>query len=129
MPFREIIYKNRHEAGMLLARHLEVYKNDPKAIVLGIPRGGVEVAYYVAKQLQLPFCTVVARKLYWPGNKDFAFGAIAEGEIVHVPEASQKYLGKISLDEMIQDQKKEIERRVCLAHLYLVGSKQKVYVI
>ncbi|HUF03444.1 MAG TPA: phosphoribosyltransferase [Aridibacter sp.] len=70
-------FTNRREAGRSLARKLEGFRNNPKAVVLALPRGGVPVAYEIARALNLPLDVQVVRKLGVPGQRELAFGAIA----------------------------------------------------
>lgn len=74
-----MIFANRTEAGRSLAWRLEKFANRRDMIVLGIPRGGVPVAYEVAKTLHVPLDVLVLRKLGVPGHEELAFGAIALG--------------------------------------------------
>jgi putative phosphoribosyl transferase len=76
-----MIFANRTEAGRSLARRLEKYANRDDVIVLGIPRGGVPVAFEVADELHLPLDVFLLRKLGVPGHEELAFGAIASGGI------------------------------------------------
>lgn len=77
------IFRDRHEAGRVLAGLLEHYHNDPDVIVLGLARGGVPVAWEVAAALNAPLDTLVVRKLGAPSNPEFAIGALAQdGRIV-----------------------------------------------
>lgn len=79
---REMIFKNRKEAGERLAQKLLHYKNSPNAIVLGLARGGIAVACEIAKKLNLPLNVLVPRKIGSPDNPELGIGAIAEdGEI------------------------------------------------
>jgi putative phosphoribosyl transferase len=75
-----MIFMNREDAGRQLARRLEAYANRRDAIVLGIPRGGVTVAFEVARALHLPLDIFLSRKLGVPGQEELAFGAIAAGD-------------------------------------------------
>ena len=75
------IFRNRIEAGQLLAGKLMRYANQPNVIVLGLPRGGVPVAFEVAKALRAPLDVFVVRKLGTPGNREVAMGAIAAGGV------------------------------------------------
>jgi putative phosphoribosyl transferase len=74
MPFL-----NRRDAGRQLAAKLSVYVGDPSVLVLGLPRGGVPVAYEVAQALHAPLDVFVVRKLGVPGHRELAMGAIASG--------------------------------------------------
>ena len=75
----ETRFRNRTEAGKLLASKLIQYANRPDVLVLGIPRGGVPVAFEVATALNAPLDICLVRKLGVPGNKELAMGAIAAG--------------------------------------------------
>src|SRR6266516_6925853 len=74
-------FRDRVEAGRLLAEHLRAYEGRDDAIVLALPRGGVPVAYEVAKALGLPLGVFVVRKLGVPGHEELAMGAIASGGV------------------------------------------------
>src|SRR5215510_5716612 len=77
----ERTFINRTEAGRLLAEKLGNYANQVDAIVLGLPRGGVSVAYEVAKLLRAPLDVFIVRKLGVPGFEELAAGAIASGGV------------------------------------------------
>ncbi len=74
-------FSNRVEAGRLLAEKLEKYAGRDDAIVLGLPRGGVPVAYEVARRLNVPLDVFIVRKLGAPGFEELAVGAIASGGV------------------------------------------------
>ena len=63
-------FKNREEAGELLAQELAAYRNDPAAILLALPRGGVAVAYQLSLALHLPLDVLITRKIGAPGNPE-----------------------------------------------------------
>ncbi len=78
-----MIFKDRREAGLKLATALKKYEKDSETVVLGLPRGGVEVAFYVSQELNLPLDVIVSRKIGAPFNPEFAIGAVSEdGEAV-----------------------------------------------
>jgi len=77
----ERAFANRSEAGQLLAEKLEQYAGHDNVIVLGLPRGGVPVAYEVAKRLGAPLDVFIVRKLGVPGFEELAAGAIASGSV------------------------------------------------
>ena len=82
------MWQDRTQAGDELARELGDYADTPSAIVLGIPRGGVEVARRVADRLRLPLDIVVVRKIGAPGAPEFAAGAVdADGNVYANPYA------------------------------------------
>jgi putative phosphoribosyl transferase len=70
-------FKNRADAGRQLARQLQAFANRKDVAVLGIPRGGVVVAYEIATALHLSLDIFLSRKLGVPGHEEFAFGAVA----------------------------------------------------
>jgi putative phosphoribosyl transferase len=74
-------FRNRTEAGRLLARRLSGYAGQPDVLVLGLPRGGVPVAYEVAQELNAPLDVFLVRKLGLPGHEELAMGAIASGGV------------------------------------------------
>lgn len=73
-----MIYEDRRHAGRLLAEALRKYAGKPNTIVLGLPRGGVAVAYEVAATLKLPLDIVCPRKVGAPSNPELAIGAVTE---------------------------------------------------
>ena len=78
---RGIPFQDRREAGRFLAENLREYRGRSEAIVLGLPRGGVPVAFEVARSLGLPMDVFMVRKLGVPGFEELAMGAIASGRV------------------------------------------------
>jgi putative phosphoribosyl transferase len=74
-------FRDRYDAGRILASHLSAYANRPDVIVLGLPRGGVPVAFEVATALNVPLDVFLVRKLGVPGHEELAMGAIASGGV------------------------------------------------
>ena len=70
------VFSHRRDAGQKLAQQLTIYKNDPNTIVLALPRGGVPVAYELAKRLNLPLDVCLVRKIGLPDSPETAMGAI-----------------------------------------------------
>lgn len=106
-------FRDRREAGTQLAEQLLPYgKEHP--LVLGLPRGGVPVAYEVAFTLDAPLDTLVARKIGAPGNSEFAVGAIAPGDVIILNNASIESLGltEKDLDPIIAREMQEMDRRM-----------------
>lgn len=108
-----MIFKDRQAAGKLLAKRLTGYQNDPQAIVLGIPRGGVVVACEVAKSLKLPLEVVITRKISSPDQRELALGAVDEdGEVVWNERLlAESRIKKQELRGEIKEQMREITRR------------------
>lgn len=73
-----MIFKNRQEAGKLLSHKLIPYKTKPDALILGLPRGGVIVAFEVAQALELPLDIICPQKIGAPFNAELALGAITD---------------------------------------------------
>jgi predicted phosphoribosyltransferase len=105
-----MIFKDRHEAGKKLAEKLKKLKNNKDVIVLGIPRGGVEVAFNIAKILKVPLSVVVTKKIGHPYESEFAIGAVSPGNYIiddnYAGEAGEDYI-----DDTIQEMNAEIKRR------------------
>ena len=76
-----MLFASREEAGVKLAEHLRE-QNVRADLVLGLPRGGVVVAAEIARILQLPLNVILVRKIGHPRHREFAVGALAEGEVV-----------------------------------------------
>lgn len=74
-------FRDRTEAGQLLAERLRAYERHPDAIILALPRGGVPVGFEIANKLGLPLDVFVVRKLGVPGQRELAMGAIASGGV------------------------------------------------
>lgn len=74
--FIKMHFKDRHEAGIILAKELKKYKDNKEVIVLAIPRGGVEVGYEIAKALKVKLDIIVTKKIGLPGDEEFAIGAV-----------------------------------------------------
>jgi putative phosphoribosyl transferase len=75
------IYRDRTEAGRVLAERLRAYADRPDVIVLALPRGGVPVGYEVARALHAPLDVFIVRKLGVPGHEELAMGAVATGGV------------------------------------------------
>jgi putative phosphoribosyl transferase len=73
-----MVFKNRRDAGRQLAARLSTYADEGEVVVLGIPHGGVPVAFEVAQALHAPLDVFLSSKLGVPGNEELAFGALAD---------------------------------------------------
>lgn len=107
-------FRDRQEAGQLLAQALALLKGEKDVIVLGIPRGGVVVAAEVAWAIGAPLDVYITRKIGAPNNPELAIGAIASSGDVVLDEGLMRSLGVSP--EYVQDeterQRREIERRL-----------------
>jgi predicted phosphoribosyltransferase len=75
------LFKDRREAGRRLVLELKEYTGNKDVLVLALPRGGVPVAYEVARILNVQMDLLIVRKLGVPGHEELAFGAIANDNI------------------------------------------------
>lgn len=105
------MFSDRKDAALQLAKALEKYK-DTNALVLGIPRGGAETAFYVAQHLHAELSLIISRKLGHPYNPEFAVGAIAEDGTVYLNPETRGELSKETIEELAAKQKEEIDRRI-----------------
>lgn len=106
-------FRDRTEAGQVLATKLAAYANRPDVVVLALPRGGVPVAFEIARALHAPLDVIIVRKLGVPGQKELALGAIASGgvrvlndDVVQMLAISDKVINEIAVQEQ-----HEVERR------------------
>ena len=106
-------FKNRTEAGQVLAAQLGAYANRPDVVVLALPRGGVPVAFEVAQALNAPLDVFLVRKLGTPGQPELAMGAIASGGIRVLNPSVVEWLGIPGemIDQIASDEQRELERR------------------
>jgi putative phosphoribosyl transferase len=107
------VFASRRKAGEILATKLIKYRNRPDVIVLGLPRGGVPVAYEVACMLNAPLDVFMVRKLGVPGEEELAFGAIATGGVRVLNEDLIESLGisKNMIHAITRQEQKELKRR------------------
>ena len=105
-------YRDRRHAGVELARHLADVKGQD-VVVLALPRGGVPVAFEVARALDAPLDVFVVRKLGLPGHPEFAMGALASGGVrVLNDEVVRLYrIPEQAVDAIAKDERIELERR------------------
>lgn len=112
------VFRDRTEAGRVLATQLKEHAHRPNVIVLGLPRGGVVVAFEVAKAIQAPLDVLVVRKLGVPGQEELAMGAIASGGMQVLNQYLIRRLGITpqEVDEVICQEQQELARRERLYH-------------
>jgi len=112
-----MIFTNRQEAGRVLAGRLEKYANREDVIVLGVPRGGISVAFEVAKALQAPLDIFVLRKLGVPGHEELAFGAIGSGgvRVLNADVVNKLGVSELEIAAATKEETRELKRR---EHLY-----------
>jgi len=112
----DLPYRNRSEAGRLLAAELVRYKSKPEVVVLGLTRGGVPVAAEVATALQAPLDVVVVRKLGVPFQPELAMGAIAGDDVQVLDRELVRAAGLTDQDvaAVTARERAEVERRELL---------------
>jgi putative phosphoribosyl transferase len=105
------LFQDRKEAGIKLAGRLSRYKAVENILILALPRGGVPVAFEVAKSLEAPLEVFITRKLRFPDNAELALGALAENGEIFLNEGLVDYYSEGYLKEEVSYQKEEIKRR------------------
>ena len=107
---------DRRDAGRALAGKLQRYAGLPNVLVLGLPRGGVPVAYEVATALGAPLDVFVVRKLGVPGHEEVAFGAIASGgvRVLDSSVVAQLRISDAMIERVTQMERSELEQREAL---------------
>jgi putative phosphoribosyl transferase len=108
-----IVFTDRAQAGRRLAEQLKAYANREDVTVLGVPRGGVPIAFQIAEELGVLLDIFVARKLGVPGQEELAFGAIASGGVCIL---DQEIIGAVGIPdkdiaEVAARERTELERR------------------
>src|SRR4030088_3477763 len=106
-------FRDRREAGRQLAQHLAAYANRPDVLVLALPRGGVPVAYGVARALHAPLDVFLVRKLGLPGHEELAMGAVASGgvRVLNRDVVEQLNIPDEVIDAVARRELQELERR------------------
>ncbi len=106
-------YADRREAGRLLAGHLSAYAGRADVTVLGLPRGGVPVAFEVAAALGAPLDVFVVRKLGVPGHEELAMGAVAGGgvRVLNGDVIEELAITEDLIDQVATREQRELERR------------------
>jgi putative phosphoribosyl transferase len=110
---RETRFADRHHAGRLLAGRLRAYADRDDVLVLGLPRGGVPVAYEVAKSLGVALDVFVVRKLGVPQQPELAMGAIASGGVRVLNEDVVRWyqIPQDVIELVARDEERELARR------------------
>ena len=108
-----MLFRDRRDAGRALAARLGAYAGRPDVAVLGLPRGGVPVAFEVARALRAPLDVFLVRKLGLPGNEERGFGAIASGGVRVLNEDMVRTLGLSQevIEAVTAAELREFERR------------------
>jgi predicted phosphoribosyltransferase len=122
-----MIFKSRRQAGQLLAKELINFENDSNVIILGLPRGGIPVAYEIAKALNVNLDALLVRKLGVPGDEELAMGAVALGDIVYL---NQDIIRQFGITESAIQKTIEKEQRVLSSRnlLYRQGKDEPDFI-
>jgi putative phosphoribosyl transferase len=107
-------FRDRRDAGRILAQRLSAYAGHPDVLILALPRGGVPVAYEVAMALSAPLDIFIVRKLGLPGHEELAIGAIASGgirvlndDIIRVLNIPKEVINIVAQRELQELQRRE----------------------
>jgi predicted phosphoribosyltransferase len=106
-------FRDRSEAGRILARELADYAGRDDVLVLALPRGGLPVGYELAKALGAPLDAFVVRKVGVPGYEELAMGAVATGGVLFLDDAMVQRLGisPAQVERAVAAERRELERR------------------
>lgn len=107
-------FRDRAEAGQLLAQQLQSsYGNRSDVLVLGLPRGGIPVAYEIAQVLKAPLDVCLVRKLGVPGHEELAMGAISakQGMVLNQNVVQSLDISQKTIDRVAASEREELERR------------------
>lgn len=107
------MFEDRADAGRKLAQRLTEYADRDDVVVLGVPRGGVPVAFEVARALHAPLDILLVRKLGTPGQRELAMGAIASGgvRILNQEVIRELDISEAQLAAAVAEQEAELQRR------------------
>jgi predicted phosphoribosyltransferase len=108
-----MIFRDRDDAGQQLAQRLTRYADDPNVVALALPRGGVPVAYEVARRLRAPLDVWLVRKVGVPGHEELAMGAIASGgvRVLQADVAQAAGVSEEQLQRVTERERAELARR------------------
>ncbi len=108
-----MLFKDRTAAGQVLAKELAAYTNRSDVLILALPRGGVPVAFEVAKALKAPLDVFLVRKLGVPGQEELAMGALASGGVRVLNDEVVAGLGlsETIINKVAEKEQQELERR------------------
>lgn len=108
-----MIFDDRRSAGQRLAQDLSHYRGRPGLLVLGLPRGGVPVAFEVARALGAPLDVFIVRKLGVPGHPEYAMGALASGgvRVMNDEVVAALAISPAAIERVVDAELQELERR------------------
>jgi predicted phosphoribosyltransferase len=109
-------FKDRSDAGRLLSERLSKYNKNKNVLILALPRGGVPVAYEIAKSIDAPLDVFIVRKLGVPGHEELAMGAIATGDVqvLNKDVVRSLHISGELIDAEVARERLELQRRLVL---------------
>jgi putative phosphoribosyl transferase len=108
----QVEFRDRHDAGRVLAKALAAWRGQPEVVVLALPRGGVPVAWEVARALEAPLDVLVVRKLGYPGQEELAMGAIGPGGVRVMSDVPRMWpVSDAEVKRVVQREQEELARR------------------
>ncbi len=118
-----VVFKDRTDAGKRLAEELEEYSGRDDVILLALPRGGVPVAFEVAKKLSLELDVFIVRKLGVPGYEELAMGAISSAgvKVMNMSVVDSLQITGEDIDSVVEAERNELDRR---EELYRKGKEK-----
>ena len=126
-------FSNRIQSGQMLAQHLQAYANIENVLVLALPRGGVPIAFEVAKHLNAALDVCIVRKLGVPGHKELAMGAIASEKTIVFNQDIIDYLGidQAKITAVVNQELRELRRRdqVYRSNKPAINVKDKIVIL
>lgn len=111
------MFKDRFDAGKKLALQLQQYKNNPDALILAIPRGALEIGAVLSRELQLPLDVILTKKIGYPGNPEYAIGAMTQDTVI-IDKRALEFSGEMQahLKQEITNIKDLLEKRSAVYH-------------
>src|ERR1051325_8865555 len=108
-----MLFRDRTDAGRQLAAKLRKYADRPDVMVLALPRGGVPVAFEVARSLHAPMDVFLVRKLGLPGREELAMGAIASGgvQVLNDDVVRALQVPDAVIEQVAREEQQELQRR------------------
>jgi putative phosphoribosyl transferase len=108
-----MIYRDRFDAGRQLAERLLHYRDQPEVLVLGLPRGGVPIAFELAHKLHAPLDVFLVRKLGVPGHEELAMGAIASGDVLILNDdvVNALHISQATIQRAAERERRELRRQ------------------
>lgn len=107
----KLLFYDRQQAGQILAQQLDGYRGKPGLLVLALPRGGVSLGFEVARALKAPLDVFIVRKLGFPGNDEYAMGAIASGGVRVMNPVVHNLVTPTEIQQVVDREKTELVRR------------------